>query len=160
MYATRFERLVQSLGLVNVKNDDAVLQATFKAGLVGSEFLFVQTLLTMTTYATFELMKIAVISYSKSPAAQELRAQALQQVANTQNTGEVNVTERGPKKRRQMPPNYSGCHNCKSKKHRVRDCPHPVQKGEEQESSEEDNPPPKKKKRMPILSLLRDKKKD
>jgi hypothetical protein len=49
VYATRFERLVQSLGLVNVKNDDVVLQ----------EFIFVQTLLTMTTYATFDLMKTA-----------------------------------------------------------------------------------------------------
>jgi hypothetical protein len=73
VYATRFERLVQSLGLVNVKNDDG-LQATFKAGLVGQEFIFVQTLLTMTTYATFELMKTAVIMYSKSAACSPFRS--------------------------------------------------------------------------------------
>lgn len=66
----RFERLVQSLlGLLNVTNDEAVFQATFKAVLVGQEFIFVQTLLTMTTYATFDLMKNAVIMYSKSATA-------------------------------------------------------------------------------------------
>jgi hypothetical protein len=171
VYATRFERLVQSLGLVNVKSDDAVLQATFKAGLVGQEFIFVQTLLTMTTYATFELMKTAVIMYSKSAAAVTLRTQA-QEIANadtavatSQTTAEANLTT---EKRARSP--YTGCFVCSSKKHKAAECP---QREGNSEPDDDDESPPRVKKRKgvhqekrsskkgantrkPILSLVRD----
>ena len=177
VYATRFERLLQRLGLVNVVYDDAIVQSTFKSGLVGPEFLFVQTLLMMTNYTSFDNMKTAMISYSKSPAAQALRAQALALSAITtasdnQVTGEANLTEGGRRttKRGKSNREYTGCFKCGSKNHRKIDCPQEEEEDSEGDHSDVDHRPrkkpkqglqrdqqekPKKKQRPPILSVFR-----
>ena len=174
-YSTRFERLIQNLALVNVVNDDATVQATFQNGLVGNEFIFVQTLLTMTKYKTFQKMKASIISYSKSSAAQNLRAQALQLVKSAatlptadqpQNTGEVNLTGDGRRKKNKRgerwtpQEDFSGCFICNSKKHRCANCPerNKNRRVDDDSGSQQAKRPKKKeeKRRTTILSRLRD----
>jgi hypothetical protein len=179
VYATRFERLIQHLGLVSVVHDDAIVQSTFKAGLVGPEFIFVQTLLMMKNYKSFEKMKKSIIAYSKSPAAQTLRAQALQSTASaaalpvTTNT-EINLTEGGRKRQRDQrhrkDNRIAKCYICGSKRHMCANCPERKDDiSSEDEDMDDDDTPVKKRKsaqkgqkkrqesqeRPPILSVIR-----
>ena len=134
----------------------------------------------MTTYTSFDNMKTAMICYSKSPAAQALRAQALALSATTttasdnQVTGEANLTEGGRRrkttKRGKSSRECTGCFTCGSKNHLKSDCPQEEEEDSEGDQSDVDHRPrkkpkqglqrdqqekPKKKQRQPILSVFR-----